>query len=139
MVSSQQLDTRTTPTAPSEIRRPKKDLAVFLHGCAFSPFPSTLLQAIRRRHFWSWPGLTESLNTKHLPKSSATSKGHLRMEQKNLNSTKLQLITPRRSSDLQCVLQRYFVKIVMQSSSHSWPMEMREVWIKSRCYHIHIR
>ena len=34
-------------------------------------------------------GLTTTLITKHLPKSLATSKGHLRMEQKNIQSTKI--------------------------------------------------
>ena len=67
----------------------KQDLAEFLHACAYSPEPSTLLRAIERGHFTSWPGLTSSLVTKHLPKSLATSKGHLRMEQQNIQSTKI--------------------------------------------------
>jgi hypothetical protein len=66
----------------------KQDLAAFLHACAFSPIPSTFLRAVQRGHFHSWPGLTPSLITKHLPKSLATSKGHLRMQQKNIQSTK---------------------------------------------------
>jgi hypothetical protein len=66
----------------------KQDLAAFLHACAFSPLPSTFLRAIPHGHFDSWPGLIASLVTKHLPKSLATGKGHLRMEQKNLQSTK---------------------------------------------------
>jgi hypothetical protein len=37
----------------------------------------------------SWPGPNASLVTKHLPKSLATSKGHLRMQQKNIQSTKI--------------------------------------------------
>jgi hypothetical protein len=36
----------------------------------------------------NWPGLTAELIANHLPKSMATSKGHLRMQQKNLQSTK---------------------------------------------------
>jgi hypothetical protein len=66
----------------------KQALASFLHACAFSPIPSTFLRAIQRGHFKSWPGLTPSLITKHLSKSLATSKGHLRMQQKNIRSTK---------------------------------------------------
>jgi hypothetical protein len=66
----------------------KQDLAVFLHACAFSSLPSTFLRAIQRGHFDSWPGLTPSLVTKHLPKLLAISKRHLRMEEKNLQSTK---------------------------------------------------
>jgi hypothetical protein len=69
-------------------RATKQDLAAFLHACGFGPLPSTFLRAIQRGHFDSWPGLTALLVTKHLPKSLATSKGHLRMEQKNLQSTK---------------------------------------------------
>jgi hypothetical protein len=76
----------------------KQALAAFLHACAFSPLPSTFLRAILRGHFNSWPGLTASLITKHLPKSLATSKGHLRMEQKNLQSTKITADLPLATS-----------------------------------------
>jgi hypothetical protein len=69
--------------------RTKQDLAAFLHACAFSPQYSTFLRAIRHNHFDSWPGLTTTLITKHLKKSLATSKGHLRMEQQNIQSTKI--------------------------------------------------
>jgi hypothetical protein len=65
----------------------KQDLAAFLHACVYSPQYSTFLCAIRRNHFESWPGLTTTLITKHLQKSLATSKGHLRMEQQNIQST----------------------------------------------------
>jgi hypothetical protein len=77
-------------TANGAIRhaQTKQDLAVFLHACAFSPLPSTFLRAVQKGHFDSWPGLTPSLVTRHLRKSLATSKGHLRMQQKNLQSTK---------------------------------------------------
>jgi hypothetical protein len=57
--------------------RTKRDLTAFLHACAFSQLPSTFLRAIQRGHFSSWPGLIMTLITKHLPKSLATSKGHL--------------------------------------------------------------
>ncbi len=67
----------------------KQDLSAFLHGSAYSPVPSTFLWAIGRGHFQSWPGLTTDLVKKHLAKSLATSKGHLRMQQKNVQSTKI--------------------------------------------------
>jgi hypothetical protein len=67
----------------------KADLAMFLHASMFCPVPSTLLRAVERSHFASWPGLTTSLVKKHLAKSLSTSKGHLRMQQKNIQSTKL--------------------------------------------------
>jgi hypothetical protein len=70
--------------------RTKQDLAAFLHACAFSPQYSTFLRALRHNHFNSWPGLTTTLITKHLKKSLATSKGHLRMEQQQvIQSTKI--------------------------------------------------
>ena len=57
----------------------KHDLSKYLHACAFSPNPSTLLRSVKRGHFDSWPNLSPTLITKHLPKSLATSKGHMRM------------------------------------------------------------
>jgi hypothetical protein len=79
-------------------KQTKSGLAAFLHGYAFSPSISTFLVAIRRGHFSSWPGLSESLITKHLKKSTATSKGHLRMEQRNLQSTTLHAPLPLSTS-----------------------------------------
>jgi hypothetical protein len=72
----------------------KQDLTSFLHACALSPLPSTFLRAIQRGHFSSWPGLTASLVTKHLTKLLTTSKGHLRMQQKNVKSTKIRTELP---------------------------------------------
>ena len=82
-----QLDTHL---ACSAIRNEatQQDLAGFYHGTAFSPIPSTFLRAIKKGHFATWPGLTPSLITKHLLKSMATSKGHMRLQQKHINSTK---------------------------------------------------
>jgi hypothetical protein len=68
----------------------KANLATFLHGCAFSPSPTTLLRAISRGNFNNWPGMTIELISKHLPKSMATSKGHMRMQQKNIQSTRIE-------------------------------------------------
>ena len=76
----------------------KQDLAAFLHACTFSPQPSTLLQAIEHGHLTSWSGLTSSLFKKHLPKSLATSQGHLRMQQQNIQSTKITLNLPIETS-----------------------------------------
>ena len=65
----------------------KKDIAQYLHACAFSPCTRTFLTAIRKGHFLSWPGLTPALITKHLPPSVFTAKGHMNQEMKNLQST----------------------------------------------------
>ena len=66
----------------------KMELAQYLHACAFSPSPSTLITAIRKGHFITWPGLTPSLIQRHLPSSIFTAKGHLNQEMKHLQSTK---------------------------------------------------
>ena len=66
----------------------QKDLVQYLQHAAFPPVPSTWIAAIDNGFFATWPGLTADLVRKHLPKSMATAKGHLRQEQKNLRSTK---------------------------------------------------
>ena len=76
----------------------KQDLAGYLHACAFSPTPSTFIRAIKRGHYQSWPGLTIALISKHLLKSLATSKGHLRMDQKNTQTTKIDEAIPLNTS-----------------------------------------
>ena len=68
----------------------KADFADFLHGSAFSPIKSILIQGIKSNHFAYWNGLTESLITKHLPKSIATRKFHLRLQHKKIKWTNLE-------------------------------------------------
>lgn len=65
-----------------------RDLVVYLHQAAFSPVPSTWIAAIDAGFFTTWPGLTADLVRKHLPKSVATSKGHMRKTKMNIRSTK---------------------------------------------------
>ena len=60
----------------------------YLHAACFSPVPSTWCKAIRRGYFATFPGLTEKLVQKHLPKSDATTKGHQNQSRKNVRSTK---------------------------------------------------
>jgi hypothetical protein len=80
-------------TAASAIRSAatKADLATFLHACLFSPMVATLLRAIQRGHFVTFPGLTVDLIRRHLLKSTATTKGHMRGQQQNIPSTKISL------------------------------------------------
>jgi hypothetical protein len=52
---------------------------------------ATLLRAIQRGHFVTFPGLNVELIRKHLLKSTATTKGHMRGQQKNIRSTKVSL------------------------------------------------
>ena len=64
------------------------DIIKYLHRACFSPCKDTWLRAIRAGYFKSWPGLTVQAVSKHLQKSSATLKGHMKQERKNLRSTK---------------------------------------------------
>ena len=66
----------------------KQELATFNHGTLFSPRPSTLLRAIKLNYLNTFPGLTGKLIRTYLPKSLATSQGHLKGQQKNIRSTK---------------------------------------------------
>jgi hypothetical protein len=65
----------------------KTQLASYLHAACFSPATSTLLKAIQRGYFTTWPGLTVDLIRKHLPPQPATIKGHLDQEAQGLQST----------------------------------------------------
>jgi hypothetical protein len=65
------------------------DLVQFLHATCFSPVQSTLIKAINNGHFATWPSFTAA-NIRHfLPKSPATTMGHLNQVQKNQHSTKV--------------------------------------------------
>ena len=88
--------TRTTPQVNNvyELNK-KRDIVTYLHKAAFSPVPSTWIEAIDKGFFNTWPGLTAQLVKKHLLKSPATVKGHMRSIRQNLRSTK-----PRSSSNL---------------------------------------
>ena len=68
-------------------RQTKVELAEYLSGSCFAK--STLLRAIGKNHFTSWPGMTHTLINNHLPKSVATVKDHLDQKAKNLQSTKM--------------------------------------------------
>ena len=60
----------------------------YLHAACFSPPIKTFLEAVRRNHLITWPGLTPKLITKHLTPSIATAKSHLNQERQGLQSTK---------------------------------------------------
>jgi hypothetical protein len=64
------------------------DTVEYLHQTLFSPVLSTLLKAIDKGNFATWPMLTRANVTKHLPKSEATPMGHLDQKRKNIQSTK---------------------------------------------------
>ena len=62
----------------------------YLHQCAFSPTTRNWIQAIQKGHFRTWPGVTVDAIKQYLPKSEATTLGHLDQQRKNIQSTKAQ-------------------------------------------------
>jgi hypothetical protein len=70
----------------------KTQLAQYLYGCCGSPALSTWKKAIKNGNCLTWPGI-DTLSLASLPKSMASAKGHLEQERKNLQSTKLPLVT----------------------------------------------
>ena len=83
------------------------DLIAYYHGCVFSPSKSTWLKAIEQNNFVTWPGLTAERVRQFYPETSATAKGHLDQEHKNLRSTKPAII-PLSPSELDNALQDSF-------------------------------
>ena len=56
----------------------KQELILFYYAACFSPIKRTFLESIKRNAFAYWPGLTEELVNKYLPRTDATIKGHIR-------------------------------------------------------------
>jgi hypothetical protein len=50
----------------------------------FSPTKSALLQAVKKGHLVTWPGLTEEAINKHLKLTPATTMGHLNQRPQNI-------------------------------------------------------
>ena len=65
----------------------KRDLEIFYHRALFSPTQATLTKAINNGHLATWPGLTASLISKHLPKSINTDLGHAKLQRQHVRST----------------------------------------------------
>jgi hypothetical protein len=66
----------------------KTELAQHLYGCCGSPAVSTWKMAIKNGNFITWPGIDTISLDRDLPKSVASTKGHLDQERKNLQSTR---------------------------------------------------
>jgi hypothetical protein len=93
--SQQPLEPPSSPAPPKysayailNLDQTKSELTRYLHAAAGCPTKSTFINAINNGNFVTWPGLTSSLISKHLPPSIPTIKGHLKQEQQNLRSTK---------------------------------------------------
>ena len=57
----------------------KRYLIQYLNKCFFRPTKSSLLKAIAKNHFITWPGLAYSEVKKYLPNNfPATDKGHMK-------------------------------------------------------------
>jgi hypothetical protein len=76
-------------------------LIQYLHAAAFSPSKSTWIEAIRRGHFQSWPGLSVKAVHRHLKETEATAKGHMDQTRKNIRSTRRPLKQPTNSTPQQ--------------------------------------
>jgi hypothetical protein len=64
------------------------EYACYIHQCLWSPPTPTLLGALKRsEELVTIPGLTPQLIKSHLPRSSATDKGHMRQHRSNTAST----------------------------------------------------
>jgi hypothetical protein len=62
-------------------------LVNYLHKAMFSPPKSALLQAVKKEHLVTWPGLTEKAINKHLKLTPATNMGHMNQRLQNIRST----------------------------------------------------
>jgi hypothetical protein len=83
----------TTIPAPHQANAtftaPRKTAAIqHLHAILFSPTTQTRIKSINNGHFATWPMFTAKEIQKYLPKSVATTMGHLDQQRKNLRSTK---------------------------------------------------
>ena len=66
----------------------QEQLIQYLHQCLFSPTKSTVMKAVKNNQLLGFPGLTTQAIIKHFPESTATIKGHLHRQRKNLQSTR---------------------------------------------------
>ena len=94
-----------------------RDLVIYLHRACFSPVTSTWTAAIDEGYFATWPGLTSAVVRKHLPKSLATAKGHLRQIRKNIRSTKPSAPLPPAPDEPTTRSHFAFFKIVLISGT----------------------
>jgi hypothetical protein len=68
-------------------------LVNYLHKAMFSPTKSALLQAVKKGHLITWPGLTEQEINKKLKLTPATAMGHMHQRRQNIRSTSKNSIT----------------------------------------------
>jgi hypothetical protein len=94
MASTYNIASPLRPNVPQQVNaiirkdQTKKELAQYLYGCCGSPVVSTWKKAIQNGNFITWPGIDTISLDRDLPKSVASTKGHLDQERKNLQSTR---------------------------------------------------
>ena len=71
----------------------------------FLPNKQHIHQGHKKKKFHTWPGLTEELVNKNLPKSIATARGHMKSDRKGLQSTTRPL--PTNQQKLKDITDRY--------------------------------
>ena len=74
------------PTAFYTMTQPNSNLPSNYTRHLSSLFKYNFITAINQGHFTSWPGISKSLISKHMPQSPFAVKGHLNQEKKNLCS-----------------------------------------------------
>ena len=67
----------------------KCSLIKYLYQCLFFPPQKTLLKAIAKNQFTTWPGLTYTAVKTYLPNvAPATDKGHIKYQRQGIRYTK---------------------------------------------------
>ena len=84
----------------------QKDIVQYFQRDASSPIITILIAVINAGYCATWSGLTTDLVRKHLDKSPATTKGHMKQLQMNTRSTTKPttthvMMTPTPSEDVQ--------------------------------------
>ena len=90
------------------------ELVQWYHATLFSPLHKTLLQAIKKVHFYIWTNLTVDL-TKHPLLFMVTRKGQMKQIQKNINYTKTPETNPIEGEPMETLDTQYnqvFTKII---------------------------
>ncbi len=62
---------------------------MYFHAMAGFPTKESFTDAVRASNYATWPGLTTTLISKHVPDSDETQKGHMKGQRKGVRSTKV--------------------------------------------------
>ena len=95
--------------------RTKPELEQWYHTTLFSRVKQNLAKSIKKVYFATWPNLSIGIINKHLPPSTATSKGHVHQTRENIKSTKQQEPTKMEYPQMTPLAQRtntLFTKII---------------------------